>query len=811
MTTFSQKLQAVFVAACSCMAAGTAFSQSQLYPTLFDLSEVRLTDSLFLHAEELNYDVLMQYDVDRLLTPFMRQAGFTEWEEEHPNFANWGSGSFRLDGHVGGHYLTALALAYASSHDEQRRAQFKQRLDYMIDKLAECQDAFDDNTDGLRGYIGGLPDNDVWTHMASGNLDLYNRNRGNVPLYTMHKVYAGLRDAYLYAGSEKALAMFYRLCDWGIALTEKLDSAAMQSVLHTEHGGINEVYADAYALSGNPKYLRAAHRFTHQTMVDGMQTSDPDFLSGKHANTQVPKYIGFIRTAQTDTADSEHRNAQLRLAAQNFWTDVVHNRTTAIGGNSVGEHFLATSQGLRHVTDTEGPESCNTNNMLKLTEDLAADHLTAELADFYESAMLNHILSTQHPTTGGYVYFTSLRPQHYRIYSQVNQGMWCCVGTGMENHSKYGEFVYSRSLDRGTLFVNLFVSSRLDNEKFSIAQSTRFPYEEGTTIMVNRDSEFTLAVRQPSWCTAPAYSLNGRTLEPTTVTDGYAHFTRRWKKGDQLRVSLPMQLSLVECPGAPSYIAFRYGPVLLAAKTSTDDLDGLFAGEGRMDHSPIFGPQRSLASAPMLIGERSEVLSHVRPVDLAQLLFQIDAELYNDTTFARLRLQPFYSLHEARYMVYWNQLTQAQWDTLHTQLEAEAAAAQRLNDRTLDYIGTGEQQSDAGHSLTGSFEKGVYLGEHYIHARPGSSFTYRLSTQGHRKGLSLMCRYSSTDARRHFTILVNGHELEHVTLQPQAEHGLYTVEYALPTSMIDGEEIEVTFKAPSDSFAGGIYGIWLLE
>ena len=324
-------------------------AQSKLYPRLFDLQEVTLENGVFKTAMDLNYNTLLEYDVDRLLTPYMRQAGFTEWEQQHPNFTNWGSGNFRLDGHVGGHYLSALALAYASSKDESVRAKMKERMDYMVDKMAECQAVFDTNTDGLYGYIGGLPDNNVWTGIYHGNLGAYNSNRGNVPLYTMHKVYAGLRDAWMYGGNEKAKECFLKLCDWGVNLISNLDDATVQSILDTEHGGINEMYVDAYQMTGEEKYLTAARRYSHKTMVDNMQTVNHAFLDNKHANTQVPKYIGFARLAQKDDKSADDIVARYRKAAHNFWTDVVSARTVALGGNSIAEHFLPASRCSEYI------------------------------------------------------------------------------------------------------------------------------------------------------------------------------------------------------------------------------------------------------------------------------------------------------------------------------------------------------------------------------------------------------------------------------------------------------------------------------
>lgn len=795
-----------------------ADAQSKLYPRLFDLQEVTLNDGVFKTAMDLNDRTLLEYDIDRLLTPYFRQAGITSWEALHPNFANWGSGNFRLDGHVGGHYLTALALAYAASKDEDVRAQMKERMDYMVDKMAECQSMFDSNTDGLYGYIGGLPDNAVWTDMYAHNLTRYNNNRGNVPLYTMHKVYAGLRDAYVYGGNEKAKDCFLKLCDWGINLISNLTDAEVQSVLDTEHGGINEMYVDAYQMTGEEKYLVAARRYSHQTMVTNMQTQNSTFLDNKHANTQVPKYIGFARIAQEDDKSTATVVASYRKAAHNFWTEVAENRTVALGGNSIAEHFLPASRSSEYITNPDGPESCNTNNMLKLTEDLFADKQDAKYADFYEYATLNHILSTQNPTTGGYVYFTSLRPQHYRMYSQVNQGMWCCVGTGMENHSKYGEFIYARSPENDTLYVNLFVASRLDNEVFGLTQETRFPYEQQTVLTVDKAGTYEMAVRRPSWCNEGfKVTVNGTEQAIAAAPGEYAVIGKEWGVGDKIVVSLPMQLELVACPNYPSYVAFRYGPVLLGAKTSTENLTGQFAGEGRMDHCPSLGTQLSLTSAPMLIGERADVLDSVYMTDADALHFKIRKGLYNSDRFADLVLQPFFTIHEARYMMYWNQLTAQEWDAIKEQVMAEEEATQRLNDRTLDFISTGEQQSDAGHVLEGDFEKGSYSGEFYVDALSGKWFSYMLATKGVSENVSLMCRYHSADAGRVWTISVNGKTLRTVTLGTRPSAGFYNVEYPIPADILQDENgavadsILVRFEATGSTPTPGLYYLRLLK
>ena len=343
----------LFAACCMLLSLSQkAVAQSEIYPQHFNLSEVNVTNGPLKVAQDLNFKTLLAYDVDRLLTPYVRQAGlntgdYANWTTLHPNFENWGSGNFRLDGHVGGHYLTALALAYAACHESETKAQLKSRMDYMLKVMKDCQDVFNNNTAGLYGYIGGYPSNTLWTDMYAGNMTEFNNARGNVPFYVQHKVMAGLRDAYLYGDGETATtakAMYLKMCDWAINLVAKFNTSAMQDILNTEHGGVNEVLADAYKITGQAKYLDAAKKYSHTTMINGMQTVSTSFLDNRHANTQVPKYIGFERVAQEDATMTNYATA-----ARNFWTDVTSNRTVCIGGNSMNEWFMAASAANRYL------------------------------------------------------------------------------------------------------------------------------------------------------------------------------------------------------------------------------------------------------------------------------------------------------------------------------------------------------------------------------------------------------------------------------------------------------------------------------
>ena len=840
-------LRYVALAITACLASGL-HAQSELYPKHFELSQVTLLDSPFLTAMEKNIDVLMQYDVDRLLTPYVRQAGLAEtadvqspyyqWLSKHPNFPNWGGDArFDLSGHVGGHYLSALALAWAASRDEARRAQLKERLDYMLRVMKDCQDAYEDNTEGLYGFIGGQPINEAWKQLYQGDLSGIRSHWGWVPFYCQHKILAGLRDAYLYGKSPVAKQLFRKLADWSVNLVSKVSDADFQAFLNCEHGGMNESLLDAYQLFGDRKYLVAAKKYTHQAMLDGMQTLNPTFLDGKHANTQVPKYIGMERIFEADAAAEAYR-----VAAENFWQDVAQHRTVCIGGNSVGEHFLSVSNSNRYIDHLDGPESCNSNNMLKFSEMLFDRTADARYVDFYENTLWNHILTTQDPRTGGYVYFTTLRPQGYRIYSQPNQGMWCCVGTGMENHSKYGHFVYTHD-GRKTLYVNLFIASKLESRDFVITQQTRFPYEPRTVLTVGKAGRYAIALRHPAWVGAGFQcKVNGEQPVKGTLTEGQAGYVtleRKWKVGDVISVSLPMSLRYEECPNYTDYIAFKYGPILLGAQTTAvseaeaaatglpfESLKNEYAGAGRMDHAPgSMASSKKLTSAPLLIGNRADVLRriHLSEAALDKLEFPIDVSRQGVASYPwrQLTLRPFYSIHHARYMCYWYQQTEARYQ--QSSMAADEAAAEALLKRTLDFVAPGEQQSEAGHECqySSGSTTGTYNGEHYRDARQGGFVQYSLfNKQGVTDSLYVMLRFTAADRGRKASLTVDGVQLAEVAIPASGQRparGFFQVEYPIPARLLvdaqghPKEKFVVRLTASSSTLMPGLYYVRLVR
>lgn len=756
-------------------------AQSLLYPNTFDLADVEITSGPFRHACDLNVRTLLKYDTDRLLAPYLKTAGL---EPKGESFDNW----IGLDGHVGGHYLSALAIHYAATGNEE----LKRRADYMVDEIVRAQQV------GGDGYVGGV-ERKCWDRIGKGEVgavwDYW------VPWYNVHKTFAGLRDAWLYAGNEKAKDAFLTLCDWCVALVEPLSQKQMEDMLNQEFGGMDEVLADAYQVTGDRKYLDCAKKFSHHWLLDSM-AAGKDNLDNKHANTQVPKVVGYQRIAELepDAADA----GLYDLAARNFWHFVVNDRSLALGGNSRREHFAAADDCISYVEDREGPESCNTNNMLKLTEGLHRMHGDARYADFYERAMLNHILSTQHPGHGGYVYFTSARPGHYRVYSTPNSAMWCCVGTGMENHGKYGQFIYTHSGD--TLGVNLFVPSKLNwREKgVTVEQITDFPSSENSKIVVrtSKPKKFTLKVRVPGWTADGAMmaSVNGKAVSGNAAPSSWMCITRKWKDGDVVDLSMPFDIALEPLPNAPQYVAIMRGPVLMAANVGDDDLYGLLSDDGRWAHI-AHGPLKSLFSEPFMIGDREEILAKLRamkPVAGKESAFVVEdlftiPDLDADGATRPITLQPFASLHDCRYAMYWPMMTKAEYADFRQKVKAKEAETMRLDAITVDAVTLAEQQPEVDHAMRHSDTSvGNSEGEAWRGANSRGFMTFTLDTKGSQR-LALMLRLHDADDRD-FEILVDG---KSVGQQGRAEggQGFSNHVYSLPAELLQGKEtIDVTLR-----------------
>jgi len=761
---------------------------------LFALSDVRVLGGPLKHAQDVNGEHLLQYEPDRLLAPYLKEAGLEPKAEVYPNWKAQG-----LGGHTAGHYLSALANHYAATGDER----FKRRLAYMVGELARCQDAIG------TGYVGGVPKSaELWSQIVRGDIRAggFDLNGRWVPWYNLHKTYAGLRDAYVVADNAQAKAVLIGLTDWCATLVENLDEAQMQRMLVAEFGGMNEVLADVAQITGDDKHLALAKRFNHRAILDPLVRRE-DKLDGLHANTQVPKVIGFEQIAQMTGDEPMH------TAAQFFWETVTEHRTLAFGGNSVSEHFPARHQSEQWLTHRQGPETCNTYNMLRLTELLFERQAQARYAAFYERALFNHILSSQHPEHGGYVYYTPVRPQHYRVYSSPGKNFWCCVGSGMENHTKYGQFIYAHDNDK--LYVNLFADSQVSWRQKGVVlrQQTRFPEDASSriTIECEQPTRFELMLRHPVWADREGFELkvNGRVVEIDSKPGSYLSIARLWRTGDVIEMRLPMRIHTEPMPALEDYQAILYGPLVLAAATS--DKDMVVAGPNRIHQDQIaIGPFIPLNQSPMLVTRGDTIAKKVEPVKDKALTFKASALIRPDT-FSSLELVPFYKIHDSRYMLYWRTVDPATYEKMMEDLAAAEAQRLAIERATLDRVSPGKQQSEVDHNFRGeNTQTGVWQDRQYRHGH--GWFSYDLDTKG-KQDLSLRVDYFGSDHRT-FDIRVNGKLLKAVELKGERPGRFFSVDYPIDNDLIKGAKddvLTIRFAGKAGSMAGGIYDVRLMR
>lgn len=756
----------------------------------FALNQVRLHSGPFYQAQQTNIGYLMAMNPDRLLAPYRREAGLPPLADPYPNWESSG-----LDGHIGGHYLSALALMYSASGEQK----LLDRLNYMINELHSYQQKHGD------GYLGGIPGGKAsWQQISQGQIDadLFVLNKQWVPWYNLHKTFAGLHDAYVYAGNQQAKQMLLQLSDWALKLTSQLSDQQLQQMLITEYGGMNDILTKVAELSGDDKYLQLALRFSELRIMQPL-LQQQDVLDGLHANTQIPKIIGMAQLASQTNNDSWYQ------AADFFWQQVVNKRSVAIGGNSVREHFHPSDDFSSMLTDVEGPETCNTYNMLKLTKLLYQRTPEPRYMEYYERALYNHILSSQHPEHGGLVYFTPMRPNHYRVYSSPEHTMWCCVGSGIENHAKYGEMIYAHKGDQ--LYVNLFVDSSLNWQQQSVKlrQTTAFPDQDSSLITIEQGGKFGLNIREPQWAAAKIQlTLNGEAVKFTSTTPGYLSLQRQWRKGDKLAITLPMQTTLEQLPDNSKHYAILHGPIVLAARSQWQDKLSFIADSSRMGHIAS-GEQCPVEQTPTFISDNADFVRHIKPVAGKPLTFTSgDAVLAG--VEGPLELVPFFRLHDSRYTLYFPHSNAGQWQQQQHLLRQQSQLDSQLAAKTIDMIRPGEQQPEADHQFAGEkTEAGVHQGRHWRHAT--GWFSYRLNTGG-QHALQLRLTYFGADSKRHFHILLNNQLLADVSLTGEQGDNFYHVDYPIPARLLNtGDSIELKFVAAPGSVAGGIYEVRLMQ
>jgi len=594
---------------------------------VFPLADVRLGPGPFLDAQRRDLAVLLALDPDRLLHGFRRNAGLVPrapiyggWESEEP----WVS--IRCHGHTLGHYLAACAQMHAASGD----AACRQRVEYVASELAACQVARGN------GLVCAFPDGD-----APLRDSLAGREFPGVPWYTLHKVMAGLRDAHQHAGSGTARAVLLRLADWIDCACRDVPDERLQRMLDVEHGGMNEVLADVHVLSGEARYLALARRWSHRALLDPLARGE-DRLDGLHANTQIPKVIGYSRLHEL-TGEADYG-----LAAQAFWTSVTARRSYATGGHGDLEHFFPVDEFARRLGSAKTMETCCTHNMLRLSQSLFRAAPRTEWVDYAERALYNGILASQDPDSGMLTYFQATRPGYPKLYSTPERSFWCCFGTGLENHARHGEWAYAQRDD--ALYVNLFMATALDwrARGVRLVQETAFPEQPRTRLLLAcaRPTRFALRIRRPAWCSAPAVRVNGRAVQAPLTAEGYLELRRTWHDGDRVDVELPMALRCEQLPGSTDIAAVLYGPIVLAGRMGRD---GIGPGDDLLANERRYGEVLDRPTPLPVLARSKDAPGVVIEGPGPGLSFRARCEGVRDA----VELVPFQGIAHERYTLYW--------------------------------------------------------------------------------------------------------------------------------------------------------------
>jgi uncharacterized protein len=749
--------------------SGPAFAAGRSTASPVDASFVALRPSPFADAVAANRRYLLSLDPERLLHNFHVSAGL---QPKGTLYGGWESQG--IAGHSLGHWLSAVSLRIANGGD----AELATQLDHALVEMARIQAAHGD------GYLGGTTvsrdgkDVDgkvVFEEVHRGEIHSpgWALNGGWVPIYTWHKVHAGLLDAHRLAGNPRALPIALGMADYLGRIVEQLNDEQVQRVLNTEHGGINEAYAETYALTGDRRWLAIAEKLRHKAVLDPL-TRQEDRLAGLHANTQIPKLVGLARLHEL-TGDPAHA-----AAARFFHTAVVNRHSYVIGGNSEREHFGEPGQ-LQGTLTTATCESCNSYNMLKLTRHLFGWEPRAELFDYYERVQLNHMLAHQRPDDGRFVYFMPLAPGATRTYSEPENSFWCCVGTGMESHAKHADSIYWH--DDTALYVNLYIPSTLDwpERGLRLTLDTAYPMDGAVRLTVDKapPRAAALALRIPRWATGATLTVNGAPA-PVDPAQGYARITRRWRARDRVELTLPMTLRAEPLLGDPQTIAFLSGPLVLAADMGP-------AGDRTEEATPAIITEDGIGALNGVEGEPH----HFRTT----------------TALGReLELKPYFPLYDRRTAVYFRKFTPAQWAASKDAFLAEEAARLDLIRRTVDVFHIGEMQPERDHGLeaTGGSQD-VFYGRHKRTLPPGETMRFRMARRPVPSALRVT--YIGFETDRTFEIWVDGQRVAVERRPGPGGSEWVEVDYPLPPTSEAQSAIE--FRAIEGSAV--IYGVRVIQ
>jgi hypothetical protein len=725
------------------------------------LHDVRLLDGPFKHAMDINAKYLLDLEPDRLLHNFRKFAGL---EPRGKAYGGWERDS--IAGHTLGHYLSACSLHYASTGSRKHL----KRVDYVLSELRACQQA------NGNGFLFGFPrGKEIFEELGAGEIraKAFDLNGCWVPLYNLHKTFAGLHEACTLCGRALALTISSELGDFLIGVFDKLSKAQMQSVLGAEHGGINESFADLYRLTGEKKYLATAERIYHAKVLAPL-SKKRDILPGLHGNTQIPKVIGCARLFELTGSQ------KYRAAASFFWDTVIDHHTYVNGGNGDNEYFGARDKRANRLGCTT--ETCNTYNMLRLTRFLYGWKPEAAYFDYFERALYNHILASQNPETGMTVYKNYLSMPARKGFGSRFGSFWCCTGTGIENHAKYGESIYWR--DAESLYVNLYIPSVLKDAQrgMGVRLETAFPLGDTVKLKITCDKPTGLAIklRYPKWAdSGMTVTVNGERIESDAKPGSYITLKRKWTSGDVIGVRMPMSLRYEAMPDAANRVAFFYGPILLCA------------------------PLKKRTDMPVLITEIDKLLENIRPVKGKPLNFRTRGlGVPHDVT-----LRAHYAVYKTLYTVYMDVFTEDQWARKQVEYHAETQRLEELRKRTCDNMRIGEMQPERDHKLRSSKASyvGRYLDRKYRDARSGGFFDFDMKVNPDRP-IDLVCTWRA-DQTRVFDILVDDERIATVNTDKLPTDKFVDIVYPIDRKLTRGKrKVRVRFQGAKEHHVARLFG-----
>lgn len=749
------------------------------------LASVRLTGGPLKHAQDLELEYLLALEPDRMLA-FLRRSA--KLEPKAQGYGGWDGDGRQLTGHIAGHYLSGVSLAWAATGDTR----YRDRANYIVNELKVIQDAQGD------GYVGALMDRDrtdgktLFQQLSkgiirSGGFDL---NGMWSPWYVQHKIFAGLRDAYRYTGNRTALDVEIKFAAWAESILAPMSDEQIQRMLATEFGGMNEVLADLYADSGDARWLALAGKFHHVAVIDKL-AEKKDILSGIHGNTQIPKLYGALKVYLYTGNETEG------TAAKYFFDEVTQHHTFATGGNTRNEYFGQPDQ-LTDMIDGRTAETCNVYNMIKMARTLFSMQPDIRYADYQERALFNHILASQDPEDGRVCYMVPVGRGVQHEYQRKLESFTCCVGSAMESHALHADGLYYESGDK--LWVSLYAPSTADWKSAGVKldMSTDLPIGQTATVTVTPQSpkKFTLALRRPFWAGEGfTVKVNGSAIK-TPPANSYVEISRTWKAGDKVELAMPKTLRKEALADNPNRFAVMWGPLVLAG-----DLGPALTFEQARSPKP---------EVPVLVGSQQPLSNWLKPVAGKPGTFRTTGVgLKEEIDFV-----PFYEVPRRRYAVYWDMYTPTEWAKKEAEYRAREEKQKKLDAATISFVQPGQMQAERDSNQQGDSSTPVRVEERFGRAAT-KWFSHDLTVDPQRPQTLIVTYSNENRGPSSCDVTIDGRKVGEQTglrRSPELPIRFFDVEYPIPADLVkDKKKVTVRFDATGNRSTPSVFGIRIVR